>query len=602
MKNRLQYICPGLVLAFLMVLTLMPVEQRWAQTDVTLVAALPVIALVGIAQRTFTHSRMRLTAVDVAVVTWVVYYIARTWIGAEYPCRMEFLKTTVSFVLYVAVRMLPGQTVPILPYFIMVGGSVEALWGAWQMLTGSSRHGVFLVTGSLNNPGPYSAYLVMAAVAAIVMMSMETPLALGKGVRKLIKISAMTTAVVCLVMLPATWSRAAFVSLAVCLLWIYRKVYWRYRYAVWGGLAVIAVVFYYFKQGSANGRMIIWQAALASWVEEPWLGVGTDGFCHAVSEGIAKLSVTGMVDMDSAGVTNYSYNSLVSILTEHGIMGVSLCLITVSVVMWRMWNVSRAIFFAILSLLVFSLFSYPFELLPYRIVLVVCVAALGSEERKVKSEKSHPECLRDEERRMKLCYVTNFILSSIALILNFILSSIIFIPLCIISYALYMGVKDVHEADKEYATFRGMYEELFLEDYRELLPQEEDNAKFLFDYAQALRMAKRYNDSNEMLRRGAMVSADPMFYVLQGNNYKDMTLYNMAEESYKKAFAVMPNRLYPLYQLMLLYQKKSESDNKKLKDVARRIVAIKPKIESPATRDIQRAARQVLTDSPKPSM
>ena len=165
-----------------------------------------------------------------------------------------------------------------------------------------------------------------------------------------------------------------------------------------------------------------------------------------------------------------------------------------------------------------------------------------------------------------------------------------------------MGVKDVHEADKEYATFRGMYEELFLEDYRELLPQEEDNAEFLFDYAQTLRMAKRYNDSNEMLRRGAKVSADPMFYVLQGNNYKDMSLYNMAEESYKKAFAVMPNRLYPLYQLMLLYQKKSKSDNKKLKDVARRIVAIKPKIESPATRDIQRAARQVLTDSPKPSM
>lgn len=81
---------------------------------------------------------------------------------------------------------------------------------------------------------------------------------------------------------------------------------------------------------------------------------------------------------------------------------------------------------------------------------------------------------------------------------------------------------------------------------------------------------------------------------MQGNNYKDMTLYNMAENSYKKAFAVMPNRLYSLYQLMLLYQNRSEYDNNKQKDVARRIVAIKPKIESPATRDMQRAAMQVL--------
>lgn len=89
-----------------------------------------------------------------------------------------------------------------------------------------------------------------------------------------------------------------------------------------------------------------------------------------------------------------------------------------------------------------------------------------------------------------------------------------------------------------------------------------------------------------------MCSADPMFYVLMGNNYKDMKHYELAEQAYHKAFAVMPNRLYPLYQLMLLY---SESgDKQKEKAMARRVIDMKPKIESPATRDMKKNAEELL--------
>ena len=565
-----------MVLAFLMVLTLMPVDQRWAQTDVVLVAALPVILVTGGAIRLFCHQRMSLSVVDIAVATWMVYYVCRTWVGAEFPCRTEFLKTTTMFLLYMTLRLTVAVPIRWLAVMIVLCGAIEASWGLGQLMTGSSRHGLYLITGSFNNPGPYSAYLVMAALTAMIEYE-------GCS-NKFLRYFLGGAVAICLAAFPATWSRAAFVSLAICLLWIYRRKYWRYRYLLWGGLAIAAIAFYYFKQGSADGRMVIWRAALTSWLSSPWLGVGTGGFCHAFAEGMAKLSSAGNINLDSAGVTMYSYNSLVGILTEQGVVGLTICMLAVGVAMWRLHNVSRALFFAILPLLIFSLFSYPFELLPYKILLVMCVALSTSVDSLGISR------LKMKGLRIKVCYVANFILSSITLI-----------PMI----HLYTGVKETYEADREYATFKGMTEEIFLEDYHRLLPQEEDNAEFLFDYGQTLRIAGRYNDSNDILRRGAQVSADPMFYVLMGNNYKDTSLYNMAEDSYKKSFAVMPNRLYPLYQLMLLYQlqtnaktktKTAQTNNEKLRDVARRIVAIKPKIESPATRDMQRAAIQVLQE------
>lgn len=50
------------------------------------------------------------------------------------------------------------------------------------------------------------------------------------------------------------------------------------------------------------------------------------------------------------------------------------------------------------------------------------------------------------------------------------------------------------------------------------------------------RHSNRYVDSNAMLHLGTLVSNDPMFYVLQGNNYCEMMLFDEAEKPIKKLF------------------------------------------------------------------
>jgi tetratricopeptide (TPR) repeat protein len=148
------------------------------------------------------------------------------------------------------------------------------------------------------------------------------------------------------------------------------------------------------------------------------------------------------------------------------------------------------------------------------------------------------------------------------------------------------------EQDKDANLFTGMRNSAFLTDYNELLPYETDNPQYLFDFAKTLREEKRYMDSNAILRRGTLVSADPMFYIIMGNNYRDEQLYDMAREAYEKAYAIMPNRLYPLYQLMMMYD---DTGNKKAAtNMAKRIKHSYVKIPSKATEQMVEKADSIL--------
>ena len=64
------------------------------------------------------------------------------------------------------------------------------------------------------------------------------------------------------------------------------------------------------------------------------------------------------------------------------------------------------------------------------------------------------------------------------------------------------------------------------------------------------------------------------------------------EEAYQKAFAIMPNRLYPLYQLMGLYEELG--DMEALQRMAKKIIMMQPKIKSPATETMMDSARNKI--------
>ena len=561
---------------FLLCLTLINVEPRWSEADVTLAKGLPWIGGMGFVYLWLNRKAWQWTWIDTLAGIWMAYWLLRVWVGAEYPCGTAFMQWAWMCLLYVLLRMVFTGCRQWMPYvlamLILMGGAIESVWGFVQMLNGSSRHGMFLLTGSFLNPGPYSAYPMMGAVIGMVLLSSRLGPNFCPGhyccgiTPKVIKTVIEVLMLTCLMVLPATWSRAAWVGTGLVALWAFRSRYWQWRWWLWSSLLALAIVAFFVKQGSAEGRLITWSAALVSWWQEPWFGVGFGGFRHAVAEGIATLyghdsHLFG--DFRNAGVTEYACNAPLQILVEQGLTGALLCCGAAAVALKKMHAVCRPLLFCLLSLLLFSCFSYPFEMLPYRIILVLALALTASCAAQT-DEKPH-------------AFWRPALLGCAA-----------------IAISLPLGAETAARLDDEADTrvIAGMHDDFFLKDLYSSLPLNRDNPTILFRVAQLLQDQQRWRDSNAVLRMGTEVSADPMFYVLQGNNYQQMGFDNLAEEAYLKAFAIMPNRLYPLYQLMLLYQKIGR--HPQALDVARQIVGMEPKIQSPATDEMQRKAKELL--------
>ena len=597
LKNYVVPLLQVITFAFLLWLTILPVEVRWSDADGILSNTLPALSVAGVLCFLFTKGGGRLTIVDGLVALWSLYYVGRVWFGAEYPCGTEWLQAMEIVVLYVVLRMVLHNTK--IPAWGLCAGIVlfacyEAMIGAGQLISGNGRHHIFVLTGTFQNPGPYSAYLMIAGsivlcrvpftiyhlqahfphlFSGIYHLSLANRWArrfwknerMKSIVKETVYYSLSVIAFLPLLILPATWSRAAFVGMGVCALWIFKKRYWRFRWYVWGALVAVAIAFYFIKRGSADGRSLIWMASLTTWMHDMWLGVGVGGFRHACAEGIAEMwnANHDSAKFASAGVTDYAYNAMVKILVEQGLVGALLWIAITLLAMWRLYKLSVSLFMGMLSLLVFSMFSYPFELLPYRIIAVMVFAWSESRDK-----------------------------STLCLHLNKIICTFVSIITIAFSWFFKTEITERIEHDKDATLFAGMRNSAFLSDYYELLPYETDNPQYLFDFAKTLREETRYEDSNAILRMGTQVSADPMFYIIMGNNYRDEQLYDLAKETYEKAYSIMPNRLYPMYLLMMMYADKG--DEALANDMAKRVRHSYVKIESNATKQMQEKADSIL--------
>ena len=597
LKNYVVPLLQVITFAFLLWLTILPVEVRWSDADGILSTTLPALSVAGVLCCLFSKGGGRLTIVDGLVALWSLYYVGRVWFGAEYPCGTEWLQAMEIVVLYVVLRMVLHNTK--IPAWGLCAGIVllacyEAMIGAGQLISGNGRHHIFVLTGTFQNPGPYSAYLMIAGsvvlcrvpftiyhlqahfphlFSGIYHLSLANRWArrfwknerMKSLVKETVYYSLSVIAFLPLLILPATWSRAAFVGMGVCALWIFKKRYWRFRWYVWGALVAVAIAFYFIKRGSADGRSLIWMASLTTWMHDMWLGVGVGGFRHACAEGIAEMwnANHDSAKFASAGVTDYAYNAMVKILVEQGLVGALLWIAITLLAMWRLYKLSVSLFMGMLSLLVFSMSSYPFELLPYRIIAVMVFAWSESRDK-----------------------------STLCLHLNKIICTFVSIITIAFSWFFKTEITERIEHDKDATLFAGMRNSAFLSDYYELLPYETDNPQYLFDFAKTLREETRYEDSNAILRMGTQVSADPMFYIIMGNNYRDEQLYDLAKETYEKAYSIMPNRLYPMYLLMMMYADKG--DEALANDMAKRVRHSYVKIESNATKQMQEKADSIL--------
>lgn len=532
------------------------------------VAALVVLALTAVC---LGRRLPRLHWADgVALFWWVCVSLNYVFVS-PYPVAEVYGKAMALGVAYVALRLvIPfcGRAFTRLWWVGLCAAGGYELWTGFMQLAGleASRHHLFDVTGTFFNPGPYAIFVAVVLAASVAWWYRHGEAFAGRGRwSRAGACSVAAVAVFCFPVLVATWSRAAWVAVAVaaaCLLWKAHR-----RMVLWGmGVAVCAgVAAYFLKQGSADGRLLMTMVAGRAWAGEWLCGHGLGGYAQAYGAAQEAFFAArpGSPLSVVAGSPEYAFNGVLGVGMEQGVLGAVPALVLglwSLAVLCRRGEVSA---YGWLVLLVSSLFSYPFALWPFLSLAVAWVALAVS-----------LEAGTAEVRWWKRTAVWPVV--------------------AVGGWCVWNLSDDTARRVEAYEEFRrvcGIQDVAFLEDYRKKYEDLKAYPDFLFTFGTALREAGRYNESNAMLRQGTRVSCDPVFYTLMGNNYRDLGAVAEAESAYRKAFGMLPGRMYPLYRLMKLYE--AEGQMRKAEEMARQIIAFRPKVDSPAVREMKNEAKKL---------
>jgi tetratricopeptide (TPR) repeat protein len=345
----------------------------------------------------------------------------------------------------------------------------------------------------------------------------------------------------------------------------YTKRVWIIGCAILFAIAISLTGIYNLKKNSADGRLLAWKISLKTVVKHP-LGIGLGNFSGVYGETQAEYFASGQARKKEEYVASsleYAFNEYLQTLVESGIVAFLLFVAIVVLAFWSLLRTHAGMAGALLAMLVFAGFSYPFSLWEFLMVMC-CLLAFAS-----------PPTLK--WRGGKIASFAIYIL--LATIAAFII------------YLYYPNYKAYQDWRKNRIySYSEKYEDVVKTD-KPLEPYLSDRIVFLFEYARSLEKTGKYEESNRVLQRATKISYDPMLYNLIGKNYQSLKDYKQAEENFIKSTNIVPNRLYPWYLLMKLYDDTAQTE--KANETAKIVLTKEPKVQSIAIREMREEAERI---------
>lgn len=490
--------------------------------------------------------------------------------------------------------------------FICICAS-EVCLGLSQLLGyRSSNHFIFNITGSFTNPGPYGGFLAICIILLTAHCLTHQKDKTQKLIPKILYWSTSIIAIAAFIILPSTQSRSAILALGCGMILLASgterirvkiKPFLK-RYGLWItlGFAIIGTGAYLFKKPSADGRLFMDKICIKAMCENGGKGAGIGHFGGTYGKAQAgyfkeQIEEKGKNDLDWRAINDHdrmtadcpdnAFNEYLFIGVEAGpiamllFIGIIVSAIIISFKRGTIWC------YGLTAFAVFALFSYPLHVKQFQILFPILLAACVSDRQQNAEDQSRNK----EESFFKNKYNLSGIVTMVAILMT--LSTIIILKLP--EVRLY---KQAETAWKKAERWHKMeYYEYVVEDCDTLLQYMKQDYHFLFAYGQSLNKTGNYEKSDSILRMGTEISSDPMFWNVMGNNSLALGKYREAEDRYKHAFYMVPNRLYPLYLLAKLYHE--EGDTAKFMYMAEKIASFPPKVESINTEQLRNEIKDI---------
>lgn len=571
---------------------------------------------------------LKTAIIDKVLLLWILYVIGNGYLQGS-PISLRLLEFYGLIVLYIALRQFPAYIMWLYAALI-TGGTIQAVFGNLQLWGYyPTHHSLFTITGSFFNPGPYAGYLSSVFTVALGFYLFKVWFPVSERTLKintpekmeLIKIMMLTTMGCMALALASTHSRAAFLALSISS-----------AYLVYGGyknrmglvfkqfinspvkkvsLAALVIILagclfaglYHLKKDSANGRLLIWKVSLNMIKDKPVFGYGFDQFkAHYMDYQAAFFEQNPNADQVMvAGDTNYAFNEPLQQTVENGIVGL-IIIISISFIIFTSRekfaqtnknylsvhpdpdipiNKNYLLISAkagIINILIFSLFSYPAQILPIKTSLVLYLATVANHS---------PQ--------------TKFILFNILpqKIIHQLMLTVKLMLVLVFLILTYVGCNLLNKQASAFRYWKSAYQryqfgayDACLQDYEKAFPALKTNGDFLTNYGKALSEAGKPSKAIAILKKAKKLYPNTVVYTAMGNSYKELNRYAEAEQAYFHAWHMNPSRFYPEYLLAKLYHESGQKE--KAVSMANELLHKKIKVESEAIREIKAEMNEII--------
>lgn len=546
----------------------------------------------------FFTSRIAISLPDVLITILIGYILINRFFFQSYVgFSIRFLELIGLSTTYIVLRKSDSRSHTYILIAVIIGGIVEALVGGLQ-LHGflNSNHNFFKVTGDFSNPGPYAGYLASVFPVALGIYLFKDKINVSNQLmsKTIILLSLAGIGFILLLIYPIE-SRSAWIAIFISTVYISFS---RYGFGdkivnllntplkkafVLIGICTLLFLtsfcLYYFKQDSADGRLLIWKVTINVIKSKPWLGQGFDNFQANYMTYQAQYFLTPNTNgAYYASDVNYAFNEFLQFIAENGILaGILLLSILLSLFTARSNPVTIICKAGLISITVFSLFSYPSQILPIKLNAVLYLTILVSTFSPIGIIKIF------KKNKLKYLFGAKTIFLLIATgFLYFIGQNL-----------LNLSNGFSHWKNASFSYQQNDYQQSIIE-YKQAYVEFRDNGTFLMQYGKALSMVGDHHDAIRILNHAQLFLNNSVIETSLGDSYKATTQYQLAERAYLSASNMCPDRFYPQYLLAILYY--DTHQRQKALVIAKRLLSKDIKVQSSAIKEILEKMQVIINE------
>ncbi len=559
----------------------------------------------------FNIKVININIIDLLVFTLFLWMVGIDFFNME-PYRnskSHIINIITYFILYLFFRLL-GKDIRrlygIIAMYLMVIVA-QVIIGLLQLYgIINSYHTLFPITGTFHNPGPFAGFIVIGLPIALTLFFITKSYGenkhnigqisyinepftirkwcIGKRVNgnKVLKFLAQFVIVMLLLTLPATKSRAAWLGAIVgCLFVIWKfkdykvirqcfpiklkigfnKNLQRLAIATLILFIVFVVIggFYKFKQGSADGRLLIWQVSFEMIKDKPLLGWGQGGFDANYANYQADWFKSGKgtaAQKMMAGMPETPFNEVLRIAINYGLTGMFIVSIIGLIlfggrsgkggILEKIPSLkhSRILFQSgLISIFIFSLFSYPFDVPSIRSQMLLLLVLLVNFSSNIYTVKI-PILRLGKKKLIPFFLFVNFKIG--VAVFAFIVGLAIYRT----NMSKYIGLREWNES---YLYYQYMAYDASVESYNEANLHIPKNGLLLQMYGKCLAIKKEYYTAIKVLLEAKRFYSSSIIEITLGQCYEALGENDMAESAFIQAINMEPVKFYPLYLLTKLY-------------------------------------------------